>query len=898
MPGFADCFWSGDYAGGLGVLFGKLQQGVVENQQVLTIARMRAEAEEQYGKRLGEIVPTTDRMTGGFARDDGASLRKAYEGVRGEMQEASKNHKKIASNISELVVVPFSRWCDAHEARVQNSQDDLQSRIKIYDRQSDTVQKLRSQYFNKCRQVEDLEEENKLAFQSPERIESSSHKTLPTPTIKLPEKEDPEEVEPLEIGDETYTPDQVKKILTHMLNNINLRETKVPILGVYQNVSIGSDVVEYIQKHMGATSVSYAERIGQDLVEHGFLRLIGSVGRTFANSSKMNYQWRPKVFQMTGVPDKKKALTRVSSAGSTTESIESPIGAMGEMLSGWNPLSNAHPNETPVERLRRESTEADERYKAGVRKLDLLRCSLEESMIDHMRFMERCELDRLKAIKAVILDFSGAMSNVIPSLQSTIDNMMLYQETVQPTGDLRYLLENYRTGAFVPRVQVYDNYYNTVDEQTFGVDLEARARADRKRVPIIVTTILTFLDNHYPDLEGDEARRGIWLVDVPLAATHHLRNTINTGKAIPREVLERYEIPIVASALKLYLLELPDSLVSSQVYEIIKTIYSTPDSSTSPEARISILQNTLGQLRLANIATLDAITTHFTRLIELTSAEEPFVSSLAQNLAPCILRPRTDNSLTMHERHNYRLIRDLFAHKEAIFGELKRASSHAHNSAAGNATAAAAAASSAPRVRAISTDESNRRANVEARNRAIASKSRAASPAPPGNGRTHRRDRSAGPAETRFPIHTSNSPPSSATTETQRRGAARASLGIPEGAASSPVTEKQNSHAVEHNNHLPESSFPVARHEAQEPSESQMPNGHGIAIGQQSNGGEGNVPEKRDSRSRFSGRRTGTAGSLTNRTSANSGTVGTGPKSSIEGERPIGVQLSDKPYDD
>lgn len=32
-------------------------------------------------------------------------------------------------------------------------------------------------------------------------------------------------------------------------------------------------------------------------------------------------------------------------------------------------------------------------------------------------------------------------------------------------------------------------------EQTFGVDLEARARADRKRVPVIVTTVLTFLDN-------------------------------------------------------------------------------------------------------------------------------------------------------------------------------------------------------------------------------------------------------------------------------------------------------------------------------------------------------------------------------------------------------------------
>ncbi|KAL8768110.1 MAG: hypothetical protein Q9209_005573 [Squamulea sp. 1 TL-2023] len=898
MPGFADCFWSGDYAGGLGVLFGKLQQGVIENQQVLTIARMRAEAEEQYGRRLGEIAPTTDRMTGGFARDDGASLRKAYEGVRGEMQEASKNHKKIASNISELVVVPFTRWCDAHEARVQNSQDDLQIRIKTYDKQFDTVQKLRSQYFNKCRQVEDLEEENKLAFQSPEKIESSSPKVLPTPTIRLPEKEDSEEAEPLEIGDQAYTPDQVRKILTHMLNNINLREAKVPILGVYQNVSVGSDIVEYIQKHMGATSVRYAERVGQDLVEHGFLRLIGSVGRTFANSSKMNYQWRPKVFQMTGVPDKKKGLDRVSSIGSATESIDSPIGAMGEMLSGWNPLSNAHPNETPAERLRRESTEADERYKAGVRKLDQLRCSLEEAMIDHMKFMERCELDRLKAIKAVILDFSGAMSNVIPSLQSTVDNMMLYQETVQPLGDLRYLLENYRTGAFVPRVQIYDNYYNTVDDQTFGVDLEARARADRKRVPTIVTTILTFLDNHYPDLEGDEARRGIWLVDVPLAATHHLRNSINTGKPIPREVLERYEIPIVASALKLYLLELPDSLVSSQVYEIVKTIYSTADSSTSADARITVLQNTLGQLRLANIATLDAITTHFTRLIELTSAEEPFVSSLAQNLAPCILRPRTDNSLTMHERHNYRLIRDLFAHKEAIFGELKRASSHAHSSTAtaANATAAAtvAAGLTTPRVRAISTDESNRRVNTEARNRAIASKSRATSPAPPINGRAHRRDRSAGPAETRFPIHTSSPPPTpSATAESQRRGAARASLGVPDGTGPSSVVEKQNNDVVEHNNYIPEPAPPSAVPEPQDPSGSQMPNGHSVT--ELSHGEE---PEKRDSRSRFPARRTGAAGSLANRNSAGSGVLSTGAKTSLDGERPVGVQLSDKPMDD
>ncbi|KAL3418194.1 hypothetical protein PVAG01_09909 [Phlyctema vagabunda] len=758
MPGFADSFWSGDYAGGLGVLFGKLQQGVAENQQVLTIARLRAEAEDTYGMRLGDIGTATDKITGGFSRDDGASVRKAYDGVRTEMEEASKNHRKIAQSIRDLVVSPFTRWCDAHEMRVQNSQDDLQSRIKLHDKQAELVKKLRSQYFNKCRLVEDIEEENKLAFQDPETSPKPK-----IPEIKVSNREDDEE-EPFEIGDEVYQPEQVKKILSHILQNVRLGETKVPIIGTYQNTTSGADIVEYFQKHMGATSVSHAERIGQDLVTHGFLRLIGNVGSVFANSSKMFYQWRPKTFQMTGIPEKKIPLNRTfSMASNSSDYVDSPlVGNVAEYLAGWNPLNSQHPNETPGDRLRREAAEADERYKASVRKLDHLRCQLEEAIIEHLRYLERCELDRLKAIKTIILDFSGTISNVIPSLQSTVDNMMLYQETVQPLGDLRYLLENYRTGGFSPRVTVYENYYNSADEQTFGVDLEARARADRKRVPALITTVLTFLDRKYPDLDGDEARRSVWLVDVPLHQTHRIRDVVNTGKAFPAETLEPFEIPIVASVLKLYLLELPDSLVSSHVYEIMKTIYSTPASESTDAARISVLQNTLSQLRLSNIATLDALMTHFTRLIELTSADEAYVAALATNLAPCILRPKTETSMTMEEKYSYRLIRDLFTHKDAIFTELKRASSLSHSTSVDS------------RPRAISTDESNRKANMEARTRAIlaaggGSRSRATSPAPSPRG--HRRDRSSGGPETRFPISTTTTSP------TTDRARTRDSLG-------------------------------------------------------------------------------------------------------------------------
>jgi hypothetical protein len=479
------------------------------------------------------------------------------------MEDASRNHKKIAQSIRDLVVNPFARWCDAHESRIQDSQDDLQNRIKTHDRQAEVVRKLRSTYFNKCRLVEDIEEENKLAFQDPEVMSPKVSQNIPEIKVStLPTPKEEEEDEVYEIGDETYQPEQVKKILSHMMDTIKMGDTKVPILGTYLNTSCGSDIVEYLQRHMGTTSISYAERIGQDLVANGFLRLVGNVGNNFANSSKLFYQWRPKAFQMSGLPEKKAAVARTFSMPTPPEGgSESPVvGAVSEYLAGWNVLNNQHPNETQPERMRREAREADDKYKASVKKLDELRCELEEAIFVHLKFLERCELDRLKAIKTVVLDFSGTIGNVIPSLQSTVDHMILYQETIQPAGDLRYLLENYRTGRYAPKVVTYENYYNKVDEQTFGVDLEARARADKKRVPIIVTTLLTYLDHHYPDLEGDEARRGIWLADVQLPQVHKLRTKLNNGKPFTPDALTEFDVPTIAHLLKLYLLELPGTL--------------------------------------------------------------------------------------------------------------------------------------------------------------------------------------------------------------------------------------------------------------------------------------------------------------------------------------------------
>lgn len=243
----------------------------------------------------------------------------------------------------------------------------------------------------------------------------------------------------------------------------------------------------------------------------------------------------------------------------------------------------------------------------------------------------------------------------------------------------------------------------------------------------------------------------------------------------------------------------------------------------------------------------------------------------------------------MHERHAYRLIRDLFAHKEAIFGELKRASALTHT------TSGAKAATQEARLRGISTDESHRREAMEARNKAIANRSRAPSPAPHANGRaggSHRRDRSSGPVEgTRFPIHPSSSPTN------ERKPLNRTSLDVPGSSLADSSSIATNNSSFHSNQAISASNNPSSASEYHiDPEHPSQASEHSESID-----GAAGVPEKKDSlsrSSRFPARKHVNTGSLS-RTAA--GHV-PGDRSSLasldSGPEKVGVQLTDAPMDD
>src|SRR5271170_6528104 len=128
-----------------------------------------------------------------------------------------------------MVIRPFNKWSADHLTRVNHSHDELQSQVKLYDRQVAESKKLRQTYYNKYRLLEDLEEETNIAFPASATTEEKGkakevvEKEPSSPVVRKSTMEEGDEW-PLEIGDAFYSKEQLSDLITTMMKEIP-RET-------------------------------------------------------------------------------------------------------------------------------------------------------------------------------------------------------------------------------------------------------------------------------------------------------------------------------------------------------------------------------------------------------------------------------------------------------------------------------------------------------------------------------------------------------------------------------------------------------------------------------------------------------------------------------------------------
>ncbi|KAF5388647.1 hypothetical protein D9757_004791 [Collybiopsis confluens] len=525
---------------------------------------------------------------------------------------------------------------------------------------------------------------------SPMQLNSPLHVSPPLPPkVDIPESPVPPlAIEPMLLAGLSLPPVAVSQLLTKAASELNLRPVRFPLLGEYKDCFTGEEFVAWLKDNVQGFggSLDRAEQAARDLTERdSLLRRIGELGNDFEHSDEAFYQLRPKAFNLEG---------------QNVESAASPIKLQSDQLlkrtnTFFNVVTkalNTNQSSEPVYlKARHDAEDADKAYRVAVRQLDRQRLGLEERLEDTLKTLQRWELERLRAIKTVLLQYQGTLANLPKSLEPTIKRQETLIAAYQPENDLNALIERYRTGPFRPDAQVYESVAHDESDVVFGIDLRKWAEGGwgmltspeeekKETIPPVIEALLSAMTAAYEKLSNDEEKRKAWIYEVPLSAIHHLREVLNAvppDQPFKPEMFEPFDAPVIAAAIKLWLLELDPPIGLYETWDEFRKLYPTmgatlvvkAEGEDSQEEKIKEVSTVLQRLPRVHLYVLDAIVSHLKKLVDSTKVEElneVYITKLALSIGRTIIRPKFETEITIQDRHPTLLLLDIFNNYEAI----------------------------------------------------------------------------------------------------------------------------------------------------------------------------------------------------------------------------------------
>ncbi|KAF8327151.1 uncharacterized protein EI90DRAFT_2998640 [Cantharellus anzutake] len=483
-----------------------------------------------------------------------------------------------------------------------------------------------------------------------------------------------------------FTGSAILDLLKRAKSQLPLRPIRIPILGEYEDTFTGADFTKWLKDNVPAFegSTERAEAAARDLTERdNLLKRVGDLGNKFENHPAVIYQFRPKAFEplpSLSLPDQNK--------DEYTLSPVPPSSSAGSLLQRSNTLSSfiskrLNNSAEPLHvKLRAEADAADARYRYAVHALDRQRLSLEDRIEGTLKLWNRWELDRLRAVKTVLLQYHGTLSNVPRALGPSLDTSSNLISSFQPEADLTATIERCRSGPFRPSPPIYKAVGSDVVDKVFGMELRRWAgetaldsgRTQTEGSPPIVTSFLRALTTAYEKLPNNDERRKAWIYDVPLPSQHKLREAVNAlpvDQSISQHLLAQYDAPVLASTLKLWLLELEVPICLWDGWDEIRNMYPSVGADSSfDHSIIDDVRIALGRLPNVHLLVLDEIIKHLNKLTkdteEGTEPADIYRNKLALSLGRAILRPRIETPLSVQDKHPTVFFIDLLTHYENV----------------------------------------------------------------------------------------------------------------------------------------------------------------------------------------------------------------------------------------
>ncbi|PWN44290.1 hypothetical protein IE81DRAFT_365039 [Ceraceosorus guamensis] len=778
-PTFVSSYWSAPYRLGVNSLYTALQRGIDEDSTILALAEHRASLEYNTAEALSAPFPSPNLPSSLFrgAREEVKPHTALSHAIRALELEATtaqaQAHGAVAHALERNILTPFGKWSDEHVKRVRSSWEHVNATVERFEALQAEVDRLRRSYESKCRQADEAEDDARFAGGSvlSPPPSATGHVNLSSQQSTAASNASPEkdiktssEPEPIGLGGEKDVPDAASADPERLKRRETLRDQ----FGFRRNPRKNEDGKDdrYTTLPLSPRSASATLPPSSPTFEIGNRSVSGGSG-TLTRSGTITSSLSAAISRATEAPAF--ATIRGALGGLNdprhvrlrrdAEAAEDPYRTAVRDLD----RTRLGLEETLMEHFGYAERWENERARA-VRTVLLAFNGAFDSLLPQMDV----SLKRLRTLENKIIPAQAIGS-------------LIYNTRTGPFLPQPEVFHGYYNGEA--------NSLAGSGIATFGMDLVAFSRAEAlahedsevegdaggalragggkkgalPALPLAFSALLAALDRAYDDpgrwpapsanegeakagtretaLHAHEERRKAWLYDVPLAQSHACREAIITHITQSRNpgaeagagldnLLAKFDAPTLAATVKIWALELADSLVSREVWDPINSIYGAASaqeseaaaakaSSTSANAatdaetttkeggqgreasdhtttptldkgkgrvgldpaleeriRKGILEDlgvVLNRLPKLHLVCLDALVGHLSRMIKKTPTNESngiYLNKLGLALGRVVLRPPRENAATIPSRAPTLLAMDLIGHYDELLPAL------------------------------------------------------------------------------------------------------------------------------------------------------------------------------------------------------------------------------------
>ncbi|OLY81402.1 Rho-GTPase-activating protein 8 [Smittium mucronatum] len=420
MLKFNNAFWEdirnptgSTYKSGPSALFSILEQGNVEISRIISFLKERIKIEQNYSDSLRKLSLQNIKSDPVF-KDEGRSLKNAFDGMYIEMDALANSHSKIANDLQNEVVRILINFSSEHRLRINSEIENIESKLNSLEIKRKNFIKAEIDYKSKILYADKISRENSENLISINQPDSNDQKISPNPNNLDSPNRSPSIFDTQSIPSDSFvsndfgfnsskavetifdvdfgsiilgslslTDSEFLSVIKRLKAELRPHEVRYGILGSLKGLIKGEDLFKWWERYSSTTKKSSDDilAICQSMVDMDYLRYMGK-GTLFSVGPQAYYQWKKKANDLIlSNSQNNKNTTSIGTSVSMSRTQSSVSNSSDSSIFKINSLLGIQSSATKIEKAEKDAEQSLIAYKDSVISAESSRIELESDMV-------------------------------------------------------------------------------------------------------------------------------------------------------------------------------------------------------------------------------------------------------------------------------------------------------------------------------------------------------------------------------------------------------------------------------------------------------------------------------------------------------------------------------------